>query len=195
MASSTRFAFAKNSQRSRAGKGLLVRSRGVWTVLASGVPIALSGLALAGYDYTARRFEDRLALSWLFALGLILVNAMLLRWLFIARRRLAVAQALEAKARREEEEDSELGAGEGTALVALDGDKVDIPAVDARTRQLFKSGISLASLVGLFFIWSGVFPALHFARHGFHGGGTGNRGGKKEGKKQGAVFQTNHRLV
>ena len=140
------------------GKGLLGRTHRIWSFIATGLPAALALLAAAGYYYTAIQFELRLRYSIGFALVLILVNALLLRWLFITRRRLAVAQALEAKARREEEEE-EAGTAEGGSP-ALDTDKVDIPAVDAQTRELFKSSITLATVLGLYFIWSSALPAL-----------------------------------
>ena len=140
-------------------RGLLVRTHRLWAFIATVLPLVLVALALAGYDYTAHRFEQRLGLSWLFALCLALINAMLGRWLFIARRRLAVSQALEAKARREEEAAEEAGL-DTTASGVFDTDKVDIPAIDAQTRQLFKSSITLASLVGIYLIWAGVLPAL-----------------------------------
>ncbi|MEC8512312.1 MAG: mechanosensitive ion channel domain-containing protein [Planctomycetota bacterium] len=141
-------------------RGLLVRTRRLWALIATALPLVLVALALAGYDYTAHRFEQRLGWSWLFALGLALVNAMLVRWLFIARRRLAVSQALEAKARREEEEAAEEAGIDTAASGVFDTEKVDIPAIDAQTRQLFKSSITLASLVGIYLIWAGVLPAL-----------------------------------
>ena len=143
-----------------APRGLLVRTHRLWAFIATALPLVLVTLALAGYDYTAHRFEQRLGLSWLFALCLALINAMLGRWLFIARRRLAVSQALEAKARREEEEAAEEAGLDTTASGVFDTDKVDIPAIDAQTRQLFKSSITLASLVGIYLIWAGVLPAL-----------------------------------
>ncbi|MDF1836856.1 MAG: mechanosensitive ion channel [Planctomycetota bacterium] len=123
-----------------------------------GLPTALALLALAGYYYTSLQFELRLRYSIGFAALLILINALLHRWLLMARRSLAVRQAIEARARREQEE-ATTGDTEGTAL-AIDADKVDIPAIDAQTRQLFKTSISLASIVGLFFIWASVLPAL-----------------------------------
>ncbi len=140
-------------------KSLLARTQRVWSLAASGLPIAFAILAAAGYYYTALQFELRLRYSFAFAFSLVLVNALLLRWLFMTRRGLAVSQALEAKARREQEEEEGEAATESGAL-AIDADKVDIPAVDAQTRQLFQSSIALATVIGLYFIWASVLPAL-----------------------------------
>lgn len=150
----------RKTDRSAGSRGLLVRTHRLWAVVAVALPLVLLVLAFIGYDYTAHRLETRLWLSWLFALVVALINAMLLRWLFIARRRLAVEQAIEAKERRAEEAAAGEVPAEDTASAALDADKVNIPAIDAQTRQLFKTSITLASVVGLFLIWAGVLPAL-----------------------------------
>jgi potassium efflux system protein len=133
-------------------------SIGIRATVVVAIPAALALLALAGYYYTALQFELRLRYSIGFAASLVLINALLHRWLLMTRRRLAVKQAIEARLRREQEAATTRDT-EGTAL-AIDADKVDIPAIDAQTRQLFKTSISMASIVGLFFIWAGVLPAL-----------------------------------
>jgi potassium efflux system protein len=137
--------------------GLFEKTRGVLAVLAYVLPTALALLAICGYYYTALQFELRLRYSIGFGSSLVMVNAVLLRWLFVTRRRLAVEQALEAKAQRELLQDS-AGLSENNTL--FDAEKIDIPAIDAQTRRLFKTSISLASMVGLFVIWAGVLPAL-----------------------------------
>ncbi len=140
-------------------RGLLWRSRGAWGVVLPMVPLGLVGLILAGYDYTALQFENRLRLSLATALALIFGHGLLLRWLFITRRRLAVSQALEAKARRERKAKKKDDTAESGGP-AVDVDKVDIPAVDAQTRQLFKSALTLASFAAFYFIWASTLPAL-----------------------------------
>ena len=140
------------------GKTLMVRAREVYALVATMLPIALALMALAGYYYTALQFEVRLRYSFGFAILLTLINALLLRWLFMARRRLAVGQAMEERKRREEE--LAQGAEESSTPAALDVEKVDIPAVDAQTRQLFKSSLTMATVLGFYFIWAGVLPAL-----------------------------------
>jgi len=134
------------------GKGLLGRTHRLWATVAILFPLVLAIIALAGYYYTALQFELRLRQSMGFALGLVFVHALLLRWLFVTRRRLAVAQAREKIRAR-----SETAASEPPQL---EEDKIDIPSVDAQTRQLFQSGITLAAIIGLYFIWVSTLPAL-----------------------------------
>lgn len=139
--------------------GLLWRTRRVWTLVFAAMPLALLVLSLAGFDYTALRFENRLRLSLAVALALVFIHALLLRWLLITRRRLAVSQALDAKARREQNQEKEEEVSE-SGVPTVDVDKVDIPAVDAQTRQLFKSALTLASFAAFYVIWSSTLPAL-----------------------------------
>jgi len=145
---------------SKGGKSMFVRAHRLWASMASGLSVGLGTLAATGYYYTAIQFEHRLIYTLAFALTLVMVNAMLLRWLFMARRRLAVTQALEARAKKEEEEEEGTEGAPESGTPSIEDDKVDIPAVDAKTRQLFKSSLTLATLIGLYFLWAGVLPAL-----------------------------------
>lgn len=142
----------------RSRKGLFARTHRVWSFVAIALPVALIGLALAGYTYTAFDFEVRLRYSMGLALGLSLLHALLLRWLFLTRRRLAIEQARQRAIAKQ--------AGEGETItdsgspVTFDEEDVDIPAVDAQTREVFRSGITLAVVLGLYFTWAGALPAL-----------------------------------
>ena len=140
------------------GKSVTGKRLRLLTVLSFGLPAGLALTAALGYYYTALQLELRLRYSIALGLTLLLANAMLLRWLYMARRLLAVSQALDSRSRRVEEQKGP-GLTE-SAATPIDADKVDIPAVDARTRQLFKSSITLATVMGLYLIWASVLPAL-----------------------------------
>lgn len=130
--------------------GWIARLQRVWYALAVGMPLAGIFVALAGWYYTAFQLETRLeqTLGWI--LLLVLVNAVLQRWLLVVRRRLSLEQArARARARAEAGEDA-----------PLDEDTVDIPSLDSQTRQLFRLGIGAAAVVGLWLIWTDVLPAL-----------------------------------
>ncbi|MEM9379259.1 MAG: mechanosensitive ion channel domain-containing protein [Planctomycetota bacterium] len=127
-----------------------------WLRVLAWLPIGLGLLALVGFIYTAGTLEERLQFSYVLALVLLLTHATLQRWRFVLRRRLALEQARErARARA-----AAAAEGDDAASDAVEESDIDIPAVDAQTRQLFRSGIALGLLVGLFLIWSSVFPAL-----------------------------------
>ncbi len=148
------------SQAFQRGRSLLGRTRRVWTAVAVGMPIALAVTALSGYYYTALQLETRLRYSLGFAAGLTLVNALLLRWLFITRRRLAIEQARQRAKAKAAAEEKDADAARESGSVGIDEDAVDIPSVDAQTRQLFRSGLTIAAVVGVYLIWAGALPAL-----------------------------------
>lgn len=124
-----------------------------WTRLLVALPIVLAVASLLGYSYTALRLEEQLRAGLFFAAGLLLIHSVLERWLFITRRRLAVERArqrVEARAEGGEPEDS----------AAFDEHKVDIPALDAQTRQLFRSLVTIAAVVGAYVLSASTMPAL-----------------------------------
>ena len=144
----------------------LERLRHLWYPLLILAPLALTGLSWLGYHYTATQLERRLEFTLLFVLILILINGMLMRWLFLARRRVAVENA---KRRREQaiaEEKAKAGQSESPeetssgGPVQVDEESLDLPAISAQTRQLFRAAVAVSVLIGLFAIWADVMPAL-----------------------------------
>ncbi|QDU67792.1 mechanosensitive ion channel domain-containing protein [Engelhardtia mirabilis] len=142
-------------------RSLIARSRQVWHLVAVALPLVLIVLALTGYYYTATQFELRLRYSLALALGLGLIQVLALRWLFVARRRLAIEQARDrARARAAESSDDSDAGTESGSTPGIDESAIDIPSLDAQTRQLFRSGITLSALVGAYLIWASALPAL-----------------------------------
>lgn len=144
--------------------GWLDRTRLLWYPVLFGVPLALMGLAWVGFYYTAVQLQHRLEVSVALVLALVLVNGVLMRWLFVARRRVAVD---DAKRRREQaikdaQKTHEVASDtpSESGVPALDEEKVDLPAISQQTRQLFRFAIFVGAFVGLFAIWADVLPAL-----------------------------------
>ena len=78
----------------------LVRFRFLWYPLAVGVPLVLCLLAGMGYYYSALALNQRLGHTIWLILALIIINGLVIRWLFVTRRRLALEKA---RRRREAE--------------------------------------------------------------------------------------------
>ncbi len=135
--------------------GWMDRLKWVWYPLLVGAPLALSVLSLAGFHYTAHELAVRLVDSILLLLFLVLVYAMLLRWLFVERRRLAIARAKERRAAAQEQAES---GGEAGPLV--DERELEVPVIDAQTRQLIRAVVAVSVVVGLYSVWAGTLPAL-----------------------------------
>lgn len=170
--------------------GWVRRLRRAWYPLALLAPTTLGVLALLGYYYSALRLEACLAASLALVFGLVVCHGLLLRWSMLARRRVAHQQAQAAREKlaaaapapespvaevtasdtqeptpaSELEKDPPLGQGTGPEPSALepvvDLDDVDLAAIRAQSGQLFRSMVGVSLILGLFFIWNDVLPAL-----------------------------------
>ena len=136
--------------------------RYLWVALGLVVPIALAGLAIAGYVYTATQFGTRLVnMLWLIV-GLILTNQLIVRWVMLVERRLAFRDALERHRQLRqlnEETDKESNADNEPSL--LEEPEIDFKALSDDTTKLINTILTLVAAVGLWVIWSDVLPAFH----------------------------------
>lgn len=131
--------------------------RRLWIWLALLTPLLLAGVSAAGYGYAAVQLGSYYRLSLVLGLVVVLANAIALRWLFVARRRLAVERAqARLQAKREADKDGEVARD----FVALEEEDIDLPAVDAQTRQFIRSLLAVATVLGLYGIWSAGLPAI-----------------------------------
>ncbi len=133
--------------------GWIDRLRMLWYPLFVLLPLVLAAASWAGYHYTALRLEARFEASVALIIVLVLVHAMMMRWLFLARRRVALE---EARRRREQTREQE-GAGEPSPI---EPEKLDLPAVSQQTQQLFRAVIVAIAVLGAYLAWADVLPAL-----------------------------------
>jgi len=138
------------------------RLRHLWFVLLVGSPLVAVAISLAGYMYTAATLiRDILNTVW-FSLLVIVLHQFVIRWLVLNQRKLRLQAArerrrseLEARAADGHPEESEL-------LLArdLDEPKIDLNALDAASRKLTNNAFLLVVLVGAWWIWRDMLPAL-----------------------------------
>ncbi len=125
-------------------------------VLATLTPVLLALVATAGYFYTARRLVALLYLTIALTVVLLFVYGLILRWLGLARRALAMDQARKRLAALKAR------TGEGEQPEALQQEvEVDLAKVDVQTQRLVRSLLVLAFLVGVWVIWAETLPALN----------------------------------
>jgi potassium efflux system protein len=145
---------------------LLTRSRYVWYPLIVGLPLLTAVLAALGYYYfTALALTDHLLATYELILILAIVHSLLLRWLFIAKRRFAYK---ETKRKREEEEAArEQQTDEGAvemgvegAAVAVEEMEITIDEIDEQARTLLRVVVLFSLIIGLWAIWVQVLPAF-----------------------------------
>ncbi|MGD9235560.1 MAG: mechanosensitive ion channel, partial [Desulfobacterales bacterium] len=142
----------------------LVRLRYVWFPLLVALPLLNLGLTVLGYYYSA--LEIRFVIGWTIILvfALIVFNDLVLRWLMLARRKLALKKARMAQQQQKEKiADSDAGpAGAVTTddHATLMESVVNMSTIDEQTRTLLKMLLFILFLVGLWLIWEPVLPAL-----------------------------------
>ncbi len=144
------------------------RLRHGWFGLIVAIPLMLAALALAGYLYTAERLWLAFYYSLLYLSAVDLLEALAMRWLHINRLRIALAQA------RQRREAARQNADQATATesmspdqqpAAISGgitehDQIDLGAINEQTRRLVASFTVVLAIVGLYFIWVDVLPAM-----------------------------------
>jgi potassium efflux system protein len=109
-----------------------------------------------GYNYSARQLWLRCLASFLVMLALQLLGALLLRWLYLVRRRLAMAHAEKL---RSDEETAAASPSEGLPAVG-DETQAELLSWLEQARRLLRWTTGLAFAGCLWGIWSGVLPAL-----------------------------------
>jgi potassium efflux system protein len=138
------------------------------------VPLVLASLAAAGYGYSAHQLAERIFQTVCLLLIVLFLRSLVARWLFIKQwqlaRRMAAERASEALAQPAEQPPASSGEGgkpEPAALpeVAQQAIRQDheetLLTIDLQLQQLLHLGVAVALIIGMWFIWSDTFPALH----------------------------------
>jgi len=134
------------------------RLRGVWFSALVAVPVALAAIALTGYLYTSGTLLKSLVSELWLVLGLVVAHQLIVRWLMVTRRSLALQSALDRRALRGTEP---AGEQKPTETLTAPEQEVDLASLDAQTRRFLNTLIVIAAAVGLWLIWSDVLPALN----------------------------------
>ena len=138
--------------------GWLARTRLLWSPLRVALPLAAAALAATDWTFGAEVLATGVRRTLVLAAVVAGATAILHRWRRVERRRIAVTEALRRQeARRREAEES---GGSAADVAAVEEDTVDLPAIDAQTRQLFRTSTVLAGFLGLYSIWSVALPVL-----------------------------------
>jgi len=141
-------------------RGLGVRASGrgqeAWRrarfVLSVMLPFALGVTSLIGYHFTAVELGRRLISSIWLVLGIVLFSAVLLRWFYLERKRIALSKL---DLRKAGDETAGLSASE-QAVAAI-----NLTEIKEQTRSLLRVLVLISLLGGLWAIWSDITPALN----------------------------------
>jgi len=134
----------------------------VWYPASVGFPIVFAVAACLGYYYTAVQLEIRMALTLWLILALVLANSLLVRYLVVAQRRIAIEQ-VRVKREAEQAKGMEAPPAQGDApLPPVASKGVDLAAVHTQTRSLLTGLMMTLLLLGVYAIWVDIFPAFAF---------------------------------
>ncbi len=136
----------------------LYRLRHVWYGLALAGLASLLALSVIGYHYTVFRLVSCLVETILLLELLIVATAMVNRWLLIVRRRLAIERAQQRRPATGPASD----ATSGVASLTVEEPTADLATIGEQSRRLLQVLLVLGAVVGLWFIWIHVLPALGF---------------------------------
>ncbi len=151
--------------------GWLAPVRVLWRPAAVLLPIALAGLALAGYYFTALQAAVRILQTVAMLLAVVTLGGVTRRWLLLSRRRLAREQVRQRRAQLA----AAAAADDPTAQLAADvaDDAVDLAALSEQTQKLVRTFLAITMAVGLVLIWGEILPALKYpAKHVLPGATT-----------------------
>ena len=139
----------------------LSRLRFLWYGVAVVGPIALGVLALVGYQHSARQLGVRAAATVLVVVGGVVAFHLGVRWLVIARRRLAIQRAREKREAAIAAAEQADGATPGVeGHVVEDVPEIDLETVQEQSRGVFLLAVfsAVIALVGV--VWADMLPAL-----------------------------------
>ncbi len=124
----------------------------VWFILVIIVPFIFCIISMVGYINAARLLHYHLAKSLLFFLAVLFVNRLILRWLYVSRRRLVLKKYLQQKQENQEKADS--------VEVKFDEIHDSILNLSKQSRQIINVATTFVVLLGFWWIWKSTLPAL-----------------------------------
>lgn len=137
----------------------LVRWRPLWALIGIGGPLALVGLAAAGYLITALMLSLGLCGTFgILAAGAV-AHGLSLRWFNMKQRRIAVTEALER--RRAKRAAKEGSAGDESSGV-LEGEELEpnLNVVTKQARDLLRAVFGVGTFLTVVWFWSASFPVI-----------------------------------
>ena len=145
---------------SRHQGGFTNQTRWIWYPLLVAAPVAMAVLAAVGFYYTAAQLDQRFQLTAWLLVGILLGYSMVLRWLFIERRRLLVKRAQQKREAEKQEQQGGTGGGELEGIEVDNRAELDAAEVDTQTRRVLTAAVIVGVVLGLYGLWTEQLPAL-----------------------------------
>ena len=142
---------------------LLMQLHFLWFPLLLLIGLGLLVASGLGYLTLSVRLLERVELTFWFFIGLFSLKELLLRYLFIAERRLRYENALqrreELRAQREQEQQQ---TDDESTVISAEIPELNFDALSEQAKRLVRFGYLFGSVVGAWLIWGDLLPALGF---------------------------------
>ncbi|NOT11486.1 MAG: mechanosensitive ion channel [Methylococcaceae bacterium] len=135
--------------------------RYIWYSASFGVPLIILGFAVSGYYLSALELQQKLVITLRLIFLLVVIHAMVIRWLTLVNRQLATNNARQKrKAAALSDKPSAVGAED--PILPLDQQQIDIPKINVQTIKLLNVFIGFSLISGFWVIWKNILPAFSF---------------------------------
>jgi len=147
--------FADNQQ------SRVFRWRHLWFLSLVFLPLAAAAAALAGYMYTALTVIDHIIDTLWFALLVVVLHQLIVRWLVLNQRKIRLQAARERRrAEREARAAEESDEADGVLSREVEEPDIDLKALDEASRSLTNNAFLMFGVIGVWLIWNDMLPAL-----------------------------------
>jgi potassium efflux system protein len=139
----------------------LASLRYAWYSASFLVPFTVIGFAVAGYYLSALELQQKLVVSLRLIFLLVIVHAMVIRWLTLVNRQLAIKNARQ-KRKAAALSDRPTVVGSEEPILPVDQQQIDIPKINVQTIKLLNVFIGFSLISGFWVIWKNILPAFSF---------------------------------
>lgn len=143
-------------------EGWINRLSGLWFPVLLITPFGMAFTTAIGYMYTAGQLSLLIIHSVLLIFAVIIARALLIRWLNIAQRKLAIEQWRRKFAAQNESNQGEekIRPADASEQIIVEEEMLDVEAISTQTIKLLNTAYWFAIVVGFALIWAEVLPAF-----------------------------------
>lgn len=136
----------------------LSRLRYLWYGILLVTPLIIIGFAITGYYQSALDLQHKLVILLRLLFISALLHGIVIRWLILTNRHLALQNARKKRKLQEHAEDKEKA---GAAVINPDDVlMLDIPKINEQSRKLLNTAIFVFLVIGVGLVFHDIFPAL-----------------------------------
>ena len=141
----------------------LSRLRYLWYGILLLMPLIVIGFAITGYYQSALDLQHKLVILLRLFFISALLHGIVIRWLLLTNRHLALQNARKKRKLQEQSEDKEKA---GTGVINPEEVlMLDIPKINEQSRKLLNTAVFVFLVIGIGLVFRDIFPALSIFDH------------------------------